>query len=126
MKLQRIRPVELLLVNTLGSNYGHSDSFVCVPLDSKPVSLAHASFALCNVAFARALCYNYAYEYDNAKGSWPEIYNQSDYESKVKKLIGLSPQDLWIKDAHYHDQMVKQPVEWINQQVAKFNMGESE
>lgn len=119
-KLQMVRPVELVIL-VEGNVGGHGNLFQIITVDTKPLSVAHACFALANVGFARALTYAHMHQYHKWNGAWPSDYRLSGYESIVRDACGFSPEDLWITSAYMHDSLLtRDPVAWVNQQIAKY------
>jgi hypothetical protein len=124
LKLQQIRPVELyLLAETHGRTDG--DYLQIIPVDSKPISLAHACFGICHVGFARHLTYALAYAHDGFNGQWPNSRGdgetpKSAYVAKLREIMGMGPDDLYIKSIHALDPMPSNPVAWVNEQLARY------
>lgn len=129
LKLQQIRPVELFL---FAETHGTTDGsfFQVIPVDSKPLSIAHAAFGLTHVGFTRRLTYTMANARDHFNGSWPSGYKYGDwnpkspYNQKVAQAIGLSDQDLFIHSAHVQDKLITDPIAWVNEQVTRYNTQE--
>lgn len=131
MKLQQIRPVELyVLVEGNGGYKGDRNVFQMIKLDTKPLSIAHACFALANVGFARALTYVHLREYHNWDGEWPRDYNSSgrgSYGAMVRRECQMTPEDLWIPSSYLSDsKLINDPVGWVNEQLARYSGGETE
>lgn len=121
MKLQQIRPVELYVL-VEGNDENRKDNlFQLIKLDTKPLSIAHACFALANVGFARALTYTHMKHYHGWGGDWPRAYRTSQYESIVRHECEMSPEDLWIRSAYSTDVLLREPVKWVNTQLTKYS-----
>lgn len=121
MKLQAVRPVDLFLL-VEGNVRGREDLFQLIRIDTKPLSIAHACFAMANVAFARSLTYAHMKHYHKWDGGWTKSYRSSDYESIVRTACGFGPDDLWIRSAFLHDTMLSNPVKWVNDQLARYTI----
>lgn len=127
MKLQQTRPVELYITSEVhGATDG--DYIQVIPIPSRPLSLAHACYALCSPGFTRHLTYTVARHDDSFNGCWGVHYNElnaySDATKYIKWITGvleLTPNDLYIKPAHWNDSLIKTPLEWINEQLARYN-----
>lgn len=123
LKLQQIRPVELYLTAELGS-YDCS-SFEIIPIDSKPLSLAHACYALTSAGFARQLTYSYARAKLGSTGRWPigftYGYESATYERCFREACGLSGDDMHIGAIHAHDALLADPIKWVNQQIVRYS-----
>ena len=119
LKLQQIRPIQLYLLTEL---HGETDGwhYQKIRVESQPLAVGVAAFALCHVGFARHLTYGYAREKDGFNGHWPSGYRQSNYVQKRAERLGLTDQDMILKEAHSNDQLVSQPVEWIKKQLKRY------
>lgn len=138
LQLQKIRPVDLFF---LSETHGVTDGnlFLVIPCDSKPLSVAHAAFALCHPAFTRRLTYTVAGDVDQFthggnNGGWPNDYPFRAFsESSVDKYTGilrrelnLTENDLYIRATYLEDPLIVDPVKWINSQIERYNgIGES-
>lgn len=125
MKLQQIRPVELYILAE-GNGSKARNLFQLVKLDTKPLSIAHTCFALANVGFARALTYPHMIHYFDWDGRWPDDYRTAGYETIVRTECGMTPTDLWINSAYATDQLLRDPVKWVNNQLHKYTNMEVE
>ena len=131
LKLQQIRPVELFLFAEM---HGNTDGsyFEVIPVDSKPLSIAHAAFGLTHVGFARRLTYTMGEARAGFNGAWPKGYKygdwnpKSEYNQRVAAAIGLTEQDLFIHSAHVQDKLILDPVAWVNEQVTRYNRQEGD
>jgi hypothetical protein len=121
-KLQQIRPVELvILVEGNDERGGKKNLFQLIAVDTKPLSVAHACFALANVGFARQLTYCHMNRFHGWKGDWPRDYQSSGYERIVREECGLSPEDLWLRSSHDSDGLLaRDSVAWVNEQLARY------
>ena len=121
-KLQAIRPIELVIL--VEGNEGGRDRknlFQLIKVDTKPLSIAHACFAIANVGFARQLTYGHMHHYHGWDGGWPADYNRSGYDQLVREACGFSPEDLWIKSSYLEDSLLaSDPVKWVNEQLARY------
>lgn len=125
MKLQQIRPVELYLLAE-GNHQGTKDLFVMIRVDTKPLSIAHACFAMANVGFARQLTYAWMTHYHGWTGGWPVNYRRGNYATIVRAECGIEPEDLWIPSSYLHDsELIYNPVQWVNSQLKKYNQTEN-
>lgn len=118
-KLQQVRPIQLYLLTEL---HGERDGwhYQLIRVESQPLAISVAAFALCNVGFARHLTYDYARSIDGFDGSWPKGYYQSNYAQRRAERLNLTDSDLVIKEAYSGDKLVTKPVEWIKEQLSKY------
>jgi len=120
-KLQAIRPVELHVVSTVasgamigfGSN-GPGNFVTTMRVDTKPLDLAVAGYFLAHCGFDRRLNHALAESLTAFNGGWALALSQG----KIPTMLGLGPKDIWIEPAHLDDKMIRQPVEWVNAQIA--------
>lgn len=126
LKLQQIRPVRL---NLLAETHGRTDGeyLQVIRVDSAPLNLAVACHCLTHVGFTRRLTYGTAQKLDRFNGRWPDGYNSggAPWEAHIREVLAMNPQDLYIGAARSWDDMIKDPVKWVNAQVRAFTERES-
>jgi len=121
LKLQELRPIELyLLAETDGKQDGWYYQYIRV--ETKPLDIAIAAFVLCNVGFARHLTYDLARVLDGFKGRWPSDYKKSNYASRRASRLGFVYEDIMIKGVNHKDKLVTKPVEWLSEQLKKYQV----
>lgn len=121
LKMQQIRPIELyLLAETHGVTDG--ECLQMIKVESKPLNLATACYAVADVAFARNLTYSQARKLEGFDGSWPNGYGEGGkrWEEHVREVLGMGEHDLYVGAARSWDEMVQRPVEWIQATIARF------
>jgi hypothetical protein len=120
IKLQAIRPVELYV--TCESDGIGGDVVQVIPIESKPLSLAHATYCLTSAGFARRLTYGISYERHGGTGCWGNMYNKlgSAYPEWLKGQLGCGKDDLYIKSAHCSDAIISDPISWVNRELERF------
>ncbi len=125
LKLQQVRPIQLYLLTEL---HGRTDGwhYQLVRIESQPLAIGVAAFALCNAAYQRHLTFQYAQHFDNFNGFWPNDYYSSGYSERRAERLGLTEQDLVIKEAHIFDDLVQEPLKWLQAQLAKYTHAEGE
>ena len=118
-KLTSIRPVELYLYADMGGS-----GWACIPcikVETSPLDLSTATYALSGAAFLRQLCFAWAHERGwETEWAWGRDPNSSDAQSKTRKLLGLEDTDLLIPGGYADDPIIKKPVEWLNKQISKY------
>lgn len=121
LKLQQMRPVQL---NLLAETHGATDGeyLQVIRVESAPLNLAVACHCLTHVGFARHLTYGTARAQDGFNGAWPDSYSTGGaaWESHVREVLSMNPQDLYIGAAREWDQAITAPVAWVNAQVRAF------
>lgn len=128
LRLQAIRPVELALVSEMDGT-ADGNYIQVIPIDSKPLSLAHAAYALCNVGFTRRVQYSTGIAFGGSDGSsWPrkhknasDVVGHADYLTWLKEHIGMQPDDVFVDSAHLQDPLITEPIKWINEQIQRYN-----
>lgn len=123
LKMQAIRPVELYLLSELHGTDG--ETILVIKVESKPLNVGVAAFTMCNVGFARHLCYDHSKVIGGFNGSWPKLYRNSNWEEHLREVVGMNEIDLYIPAATTWDKMVTDPINWVNAQVKRF-VGELE
>ena len=122
-KLESLRPVQLFLTGELHGKYDG----IClqvIRVESQPINMSVACYALAHVAFARHLSYSLARKTDGFNGYWPTMHEMNsdgrtteNYNNFIRQQLGLEPQDIYIPSAHVYDLMLTNPVAWVNRTV---------
>jgi hypothetical protein len=116
LKLQTVRPIQLYLLTELNGACGWH--YNLTRIESQPLALGVAAFALCDADFARLPCYNFAARKEAGyNGGWPDGFNGKDYPRLRRERCGLSDDDLVIGSAHAEDQLLTEPLAWIKGQL---------
>jgi hypothetical protein len=123
MALAQIRPVELWTFSDLDAN-GKDMALICAKIQTNPLMLSEACFALCNPGFARGLTYGLAEIRMGFQGMWG--FSDNDFEStrrtdKMREALRANPQDIVIPGIHAHDDLVNDPLGFIRRELAKFH-----
>ena len=78
------------------------------------------------MGFARALTYAHMNHYHRWMGDWPKAYRTSGYEALVRRECEMAPEDLWIRSAYSTDNLLADPVRWVNDQLARYTASAAE
>jgi len=128
MALARIRPISLHVLATM-DGYGGETVFTA-QINTTPLDLATACYALTSVGFARRITYELARGLNGFTGAWPKGYgygNPKVYNDALVPRLGYDPKDtLLIPAAELHDRMLQWPIEWVNEQIARFTSAQEE
>jgi hypothetical protein len=122
MALGRIRPLELSVVSLLNSTIG-SEAITCCRINTAPLDLATAAYALTSAAFARAVTYVWSMNTQHSTGSWPKGFRYSDprqYLAGLRSRLGGTERDLIVEPARWGDGLLGKPVEWVNTQIRRY------
>jgi hypothetical protein len=119
MRLSERRPVQLSVM-TLGGSKTHA--WACVmDLPTQPLDLAHAAFALTQTAWTRFFTYAM---FDaggwSGKWAWDLHPNEDAYRKRVREVLSLSPQDIYIAPMHSDDPAVQDPIKFIRDRLAEY------
>ncbi len=120
LKLQAVRSVNLILLDENGGRYGNDDMVYAIQIDSKPLDLGTACYALTDVSLSRRLTFGLAHQQVAYTGAWPANYNGGNdlWVEFVRGLLGMAPHDIYVKAAYMGDPLIESPIDWVNQQVA--------
>jgi hypothetical protein len=131
MALARLRPVALNLIDCSdGNRDGSGESVVTIRLETAPLDIAKACYALTNIGLVRGYIYDFETETNNFAGGWPKGFsfsNQKSYYDKLMpRLTGNLENSLLVEASRANDPLIKSPVEWINEQIRKFTSQQEE
>lgn len=119
-KLAMIRPLELYVYGDMGDS--KSAQIPVVKIETTPLDLSTATYALSHRGFLRRLCFEWSKSKGWCTGQW--AWNMAPYQpeamAKTRAALGMADGDLHIPGAYLTDPLVKKPVEWINVQIAKY------
>jgi hypothetical protein len=122
MALSRIRPIELGIISLDMAKNG-TESVIAATVNTTPLDIATAAYALTSAAFFRRLCYGLASKLHNIIGRWPQAYlsDRKTYLAGLLERLGADPtRDLIIEGAFISDPLLDDPIAWVRGQVAKF------
>lgn len=116
-KLGAVRPIELFVYADMG---GPGHAFMpCIKVETSPLDLATATFALTSAGFLRQLCFAWAEQYGwGGAWAWGDAPTSSSSQRLTRDALGLSETDLLIPGGFVTDPLIRKPVEWINEKVA--------
>lgn len=106
-----------LMVDTYGSDDG--DLFQVIHVDSRPLDLSVAGFALAHPAFCRNVAYANAKRY-GFNGDTSRSYKRlspEDYQAHVRKVVGMAPSDVYVPEARPRDPLLKDPARWLSERI---------
>ncbi len=124
MVISQFRAVEVYTFSDIGTR-----GMACIPvtkIESMPLDMASASYALGNAAFHRRLCFDYLRVCAKEQGTfsigcgWPPMRVSDEYHRKVKAVIGCTDDDLYLPRATSVDESYLNPESWIDKQIAKY------
>jgi hypothetical protein len=126
MALARSRPIELWTITSLDGGDSECSSNVMVKINSNPLMLSEACYAICSIGFARNLTYSYAAEFNRFSGGWSN-YGYDEGGSR-KMLKGMAEkEDIVIPPSFLTDELIiKDPLAWVNKTLERFQIAQEE
>jgi len=124
LKLQKVRPVQLYITCELDSGDRTQDAIQIIPVDSQPLSIAQAAYLLCSTGFSRHLTYGYAKTFQDSKLKWVNHFkvDKNVYRQNIASYLELGPNDLHIEPIFVQDLLLDKPLEWVNEQLKRYNL----
>jgi hypothetical protein len=125
MALARVRPITLSVVSILDGK-DNGETVVCARVNTAPLDLASACYVLTSAGFCRRLTYGLMMKINGARGSWPNKfrYGSADaggYYTYLANMLSPDPaKTLVIGASQLNDPLISAPIQWINDQVARF------
>lgn len=119
MKLSNVRPVELYVYADMGGT-----GWAAIPMvkvETSPLDLSTATYALSSAAFLRQLCFSWAHPKGwSGQWAWDESPTSASSIRKTSEALGVGADDLLIPGGYSSDPLINRPVEWLNEQIARF------
>jgi hypothetical protein len=106
--------------------HGSKDGWLyqVIKVDSRPLDLSSAGFAIAHPAFARNVTYKFAEQNHGFNGGWPRGYDMyqgenpdSPYYQEFRKRVGLDPLDIIIPSPHCADESMTKPDTWLEKKM---------
>lgn len=129
MKIQLVRPVDLILYCEMGIGRGnYTTGLVTLKMESRPLNIGQALIGLANSNVARQIFYNCIRaeaEKHNTymTGAWPREFSYNgqnvEYYESIKKEFGMEENDVYIPPTFLTDMIIKNPVAWLNENLQK-------
>lgn len=123
MALSERRPVELYLYSGMGND---DVAFIpVVKIETKPLDIAAASYAIASSGFMRNLCFTYADMKSRAlygrnwQGHWAwNLSPRSEpYRKQIQSALNITDSDLIIYGGHLQESSIREPVKWVKEQL---------
>ena len=121
MGLSQIRPVELWTFSDLDA-YGKDHALITAKIQTNPLMLSEACFALCNPGYARGLTYSYAERRMDFQGYWGFGDYCEDAGERVETMrasLRADPMDVVIPGINRHDELLQNPLEWVRREIRR-------
>jgi hypothetical protein len=114
----------------LAETYGRTDGdFIqVIQVESDPLDLSTAGFAIAHPSFARHLTYGMAERMDGFNGAWGVehgTYGESKtYTKHLAEKLGMGADDIYIPSPTWRDEMIiSKPDEWLAARIEKIQAG---
>lgn len=109
--------VELYLTSELDGRTD-GDFIQVIKVESHPLDLSTAGFAVAHPAFPRQIMYGMAYVMDGFNGRFARSQYDTNYVERLGKAIGMKPGDIYVPTSKYgDDDIVKQPEKWLAKHI---------
>lgn len=115
-----------LCIETHGRDDGDLNQVIRV--ESRPLDLSAAGYAIAHPAFWRKLGFSYAYHH-GFNGDWSRTYTNcrasdngpgaAKYEAKMRELYGMAESDIYVRPAHMYDPLMRTPEAWIDATIQR-------
>lgn len=120
--IQSGRPTTLTLLNTLSGMHG-GETVIAVRIETAPLMLATACWALTSQGFARRMCYDWSRVRNHSGCGWPRDFNWSNpapyFDALVSRLGGDPSRDVTLYPTTLATELViANPVKWVNERLA--------
>lgn len=129
MALAKVRPISLQIMDpSWGPPKENGETVIMARVNTTPLDLATACHVLSDIYFTTTVMYALE-RHVTGKVQWPLAYsrNQDAYYAGLIERLGLIQKDtLIVKDAYLGDEMIQQPIKWLNDQVTRFTQNQEE
>lgn len=124
-KLQMIRPVELWVFADLhGTDMGDGTGNCAIPvikIETMPLDLPTATYALSDAGFLRQLCFAWGRSQGfGGQWAWCSKPDLDSYQERLREVLKVGDADLLISGSYLSNQIAHRPLEFINEQIARF------
>jgi hypothetical protein len=114
----------------LAETYGRTDGdFIqVIQVESDPLDLSTAGFAIAHPSFARHLTYGMAEKMDGFNGAWGRehgTYGENpNYVKHLSEKLGMGVDDIYIPSPTWRDEMIiSKPDQWLAARIEKIQAG---
>lgn len=121
MALSQIRPIELWTYSDLDA-HGKGLSLICAKIQTAPLMLSEACFAMCNPGYARGLTYGLAEARMGFNGMWgfgDYCADATERAEIMRECLGASKDDIIIPGISVKDELVKDPLSFIRREIRR-------
>ena len=124
MALNKIRPTSLYFVGIDNGVFKGSVVGMAVKMDTTPIDLGRATFALTSTEYARMVSFSALAAIKRASYSgcwgWYGDSHSEKYQNSARQLFSLEPHDLFLTGAHVSDGLsTSNPIAWVKAMLAR-------
>jgi hypothetical protein len=125
MALCQVRPVELWAFTALdGHDEEDGTTNVMCRINSAPLNLSEACYALTNIGYDRNLTHAYGYQHNGYTGGWS---SHGHSEKGCRAFLKCEANDLVIPPSYVKDeQIVSDPLGWVQAVINKYTQTNEE
>lgn len=116
--LGAVRPIELYTYCDLDGDHGDSAVFTRCRIETAPLDMATACYALISSGFSRQINFTWAAKY-GYRGSWGWDHSPDDRRKVTCQALGAAETDLVIHGGHSDNKMIREPDAWLKDQLDK-------
>jgi hypothetical protein len=118
LQMTQIAVQLFLTAETHGRTDG--DLIQVIQVESSPLDLSTASFAIAHPAFARHITYFMAEKLDGFNGSWGASALYPNYIDKLRGVLGMEEADIYVPAPKSWDNLIiSHPEKWLEERIAK-------
>lgn len=124
MALSQIRPVELWTFSDLDAKRDGL-ALICAKIQTAPLMLSEACFALCNPGYARGLTYGLAERRMDFQGMWgfgDYCQDATERAELMRAALGAAKEDIIIPGISARDELVKDPLAFIRREIKRHTL----
>lgn len=116
------RPIELW-AGDFGDSRGTDAVFIAAKIETSPLNLAEASYALTHPAFVRNVLFGLETKHHDFTGGWPFRLNRAltrlEMEVLLAPLFSHVTETLCLPGLHVADESMTNPLQWLKRQLAE-------
>jgi len=116
------RPIELWVCAMLDADNYQNCVTIAARIETTPLDLARAAFALTHAAFPRRVLYDHAHHFHGYKGQWPygtAALTREQMEAVCAPAFSHVSETLCIPGLHLQDPLLADPIKWVEGKIAE-------
>lgn len=116
------RPIELWVCSSQDADQGGNAGIIAARIETAPLDLATATYALTHAAVPRRLMYGVGRKETAFAGGWPfnrGALSRAEMEAMLAPVMSHVTQTLCLPAIHAKDPALKDPAAWIAREIAQ-------